>query len=155
MTEGANSPKTKMGRWLLQKVMKYLKVKRYLDPYIDRVEYHTFHYTAQNSEDLAIEINVRQRNLFHSGIKVSADTHIVVMGQDEFMSVLKKKDANFFSVDSQVYHAGPFFQTDPYHGRRIMNWQVHVVPYLKGFAFIPKVAVEVKVPVKTEFDVIR
>lgn len=39
-------------------------------------------------------------------------------------------------------NVGPFSRQGPYYGRELFSLPVHIVPYVSGFAILPKAIVE-------------
>jgi hypothetical protein len=80
--------------------------------------------------------------------RIGPDTHVIVMGFNEFDEIMKKPRSSQwqtpmyfkpFNVDSTTIQSN-----DPYHGRRMWNWPIHVTPYVSGIAIFPKAIVELK-----------
>lgn len=73
------------------------------------------------------------------------ETHVIVMGEDTFFDTMQERrnKSPFFS-DHMSFMSNDIYYNDPYGGRRALQFSCHIIPGMQGFAFIPKVFIEVK-----------
>lgn len=67
------------------------------------------------------------------------------MGEETFFGTMQERKAQspFFS-DHTSFMSNDIYYNDPYNGRRALQFSCHIVPGMQGFAFIPKVFIEIK-----------
>lgn len=133
--------------WISEKFFNLLLKWGYLQQHFDDVETEKWDFTPSKQKLLTDRIIEAVRDMEYSGIHVSdVDKYAIVMGESTFFEALKDSDAYTgpFFVDPVAFRTNTVYHHDSYYGRRAFRWDVHVVPGLEGFAFIPKVIIERK-----------
>lgn len=75
---------------------------------------------------------------------ISPKTHIVLMGEVTFFDIVKEKGDEPFFVGMTSFKSNEEFYYDPYRGKSVYQYSCHIVDGMQGFAFVPKVIVEIR-----------
>ncbi len=137
---------SKLKNWISKKAFDILFKWKYLTPYFQDQVIETFHYNESKSKLITEKIINALRNYeYNYSNRITPETHVVIAGESTFFDIMnEKRDSPFFN-STQMFMSNDIYYNDPYNGRRVMNFAVHVVPGMEGFAFVPKVAIERKV----------
>jgi hypothetical protein len=137
---------SKLKNWFSKKAFNILLKWKYLNPYFDDQIIETFHYDESKSETITKKIaNALVNYEYNYSNRITPETYVIVAGESTFFELLNEKRNSPFFNDTYTFMSNDIYYNDPYHGRRAMNFAVHVVPGMEGFAFVPKVAIERKV----------
>lgn len=112
--------------WCLEKL-------RVLDPHYDVVQTWTF--IPEDHPALVQRVFEAVRTVDNHR---SLEDVVVVMGAKDFQELTGAPHMpTMFTVE-----VGPFSRQGPYYGRELFGLPVHIVPYVSGFAILPKAIVE-------------
>lgn len=131
--------------WISERIFNLLIKWGYLQPHFDEVATEVWDFTPSKRKLLTDKILEAVQDLQYRGIDVNAlDKYAIVMGESTFFTALKESDYHMgpFFVNPVAFRTESIYHQDPYYGRRAFGWDVHIVPGLEGFAFIPKVIIE-------------
>lgn len=129
--------------WLFEQ----MKKRGFIQPHIENVEIESYNYGYDRQRKLLTKqvldlILEYERNYSHTP---TPDTHVVVMGEDTYFTAMKEDSVSTPFFDRVVeFNIDPIYNYDPYYGKRVMNWKVHVVPGMDGFMILPKVIIETR-----------
>lgn len=131
--------------WISERIFNLLIKWGYLRQHFDDVETDVWDFTPSKKKLLTDKVLEAVRDLEWSGVRVDdVDKYVIVMGESTFFETLK--DSHYssgpFFVNPVAFRTEQLYHQDPYYGRRAFSWDVHIVPGLEGFAFIPKVIIE-------------
>lgn len=119
----------------------------YLRQHYDDVTTEVWDFTPSKQEKLADKVMEALREMDRYGYSYpEPKDYAIIMGEHTFFEVIKDSDYSTgpFFVKPVAFSVGTVYYQDPYYGRMAFNWNVHVVPGLEGFAFIPKAIIERK-----------
>ena len=139
--------KSKFKNWLCEKAFHYMQKWGFLNTYFDETPIETFSYDEVKrkliTEKILDAIRLYGRDYNEN---INPENYIVIMGETTFFEVTKedRNDSPFFG-STATFMSNDIYYSDPYRGKRVMNFQVHVVPAMQGFALVPRVLIEKKV----------
>lgn len=137
---------SKFKDWFFNAAWKYFEKWGHVTQHFDEPTIELFDFTESKQKKIFDKImeELRKRQSAYRET-ITPETHIVVMGEDTFFEAAdeKSRTSPFFN-NHMSFMSNEMYYTDPYNGRRVFQFSCHVVPGMQGFAFIPKVFVEVK-----------
>lgn len=141
---------TKFKGWkLTQKIFEWFYArmlsKKFLVGHFEDVVIDRYDYSATHKDKLTAKIVDVIRNHQQYFGNCNPDTHVILVGEDTFFEYVNEQriDTPFF-YQPATFELNTMFEEDPYYGRRVFNWPVHVVPGFSGFLIAPKAITEVK-----------
>lgn len=139
--------KHRLKDWISERIFNLLIKWKYIQPHFEDVETEMWDFTPSKKKLLTDKVFEAVRNMERNGVDINdVDRYAIVMGESTFFDALKDshfRDGPFF-VNPVAFSTDLIYHQDPYYGRRAFSWDVHIVPGLEGFAFIPKVVFERK-----------
>lgn len=128
--------------WLFNQMIN----RGFLQPHFEDVTTQVYEHTPSKSEKITHKILEAILNYERDfNVRVDPDKYVVVMGEPTFFETVKEdKIGGPFFNNPIVFEAGPLYYHDPYRGRRVMNFKVHVVPGIDGFVILPKAIIEMR-----------
>lgn len=114
--------------WLLGKL-------KALDPYFEKV--HRWEYVPHQQAALH---EAMLKAVDHDLRYVADGKAVFIIGGATFSELVS---APAFR-DQMLFMTGPFAMSDGYHGRRMFDIPIHVVPNMTGMAVVPRAIVEVQ-----------
>lgn len=137
---------SKIKDWIFNTAWKRFEKWGHVTQYFDETTIETFDFTESKQKTIFNKILEEiEKRRYDYRENPTPETHVIVMGEDTFFETVneKRNQSPFFS-DNMTFMSNDIYYNDPYNGRRVMNFSCHVVPGMQGFAFIPKVFIEVK-----------
>lgn len=132
--------------WIFQKAWSFFEKWGNIRQYFDEVTIETFDFTDSKKQKITEKIieEIRTRHKYHDEA-ITPETHVAVMGESTFFEIMKEnRDASPFFADNYSFMSNDMYYTDPYRGKRTMNFSCHVIKGMEGFVLIPKVFIEVR-----------
>jgi len=132
--------------WLFEKMFPLFQKWGHFKVYMEDVVVETFDFTESKktkiTEKIIEEINLRECDHYE---RITPDKYIILMGEDTFFEYISEERNNSpFFGDNVEFMSNDIYYHDPYNGKRAMQFSCHIVRGMKGFAFVPKVILEVK-----------
>lgn len=118
--------------WLARLCWKMLHKLNALEMFSEKVERWTYTQAAQ--EALTKKVMTMSEALWEAS--ENPEKFVVICGALDFAEAAHTPEFR----DALMFSIGPFGSEKPY--RRMFNMDVHVVPYLKGVAVVPRVVIE-------------
>jgi hypothetical protein len=141
-----NSTGSKFKDWLSSKLFDRLFKWKYLCEYFEDQVVETFDYTESKRKLITEKILEAIQNYKADYRDVTPDNYAVIMGESTFFEYLKEDRGNspFFGSPA-AFMSNDIYYNDPYRGRQVVGFPIHVIPGLQGFALVPKAIIEKKV----------
>lgn len=137
---------SKIKDWLSRKAFDQLRKWGYLQYYFENVVVETFDYNEYKRKLLTEKVLSAIQTYRYDYRKLDSKDYAVIMGESTFFEYVREnKDNSPFFADTTSFMTDDIYYNDPYRGKRIMNFQVHVVPAMEGFAIVPKAIIEKRV----------
>jgi len=132
--------------WVSGKMFNLLTKWGYLRQHFEDVETEVWDFTPSKKKLLTDRVLEAVNDMERFGIHVyDVDKYAIVMGETTFFDALKESNyAGPFFMNPVAFSTDRVYHNDPYYGRRAFSWDVHIVPGMEGFAFIPKAIFERK-----------
>jgi len=133
--------------WIFEHIFKLFQKWGHIKPYMEDVVIEKFDFAPSKKKlitDKIIEEMNKRENYFYD--RLNPSNHIVIMGEHTFFEIVQERRDNnspFFG-DNTTFMSNDIYYNDAYSGRRVMNFQCHIVRGMQGFAFVPRVIVEVR-----------